>query len=276
MARDHWVEVELGDDVPRDRPLRLVAHGWIHPTDSSINVAIGQGGQVKPQGLVLEVPAADGDWTVARADLGFPAGKNKTILIDLDGIFPPSGPRRFRLRTNLEVFWDSLAVAVAVPETPLKTQRLAPRSAELRPRGYSLMTQADASSPELPHYDTLVGTGQRWRDLIGFYTRFGDVRELLEAVDDRYVIANAGDELALRFPAPPPPPDGLGPRFRHDRRRLEQGRRLQHGVLQDRAPAAVARAAGLRRAPGRAGGRPGVSLPSGGLAGVSYTLRHTE
>jgi tetratricopeptide (TPR) repeat protein len=208
VARDHWVEVEVGDDVPRDRPIRLVAHGWIHPTDSSINVAIGQGGQDKPQGLVLEVPAPDGTWTVARADLGFPAGKHKTILVDLEGIFPPSGPRRFRLRTNLEVFWDALAVAVAAPETGLKTQRLAPQSAELRPRGYSLMTQADASSPELPQYDTLVGTGQRWRDLIGFYTRFGDVGELLKAVDDRYVIANAGDELALRFPAPTPTPEG--------------------------------------------------------------------
>jgi hypothetical protein len=34
------------------------------------------------------------------------------------------------------------------------------------------------------------------------------VRELLEKVDDRYVIANAGDELALRFPAPPGPLQG--------------------------------------------------------------------
>ena len=70
------------------------------------------------------------------------------------------------------------------------------------------MTQANSSSPELPHYESITGTAQRWRDLIGFYTRFGDVRPLLERVDDRYVIANAGDELALRFPAPPSPPEG--------------------------------------------------------------------
>ena len=70
------------------------------------------------------------------------------------------------------------------------------------------MTQADSSSPELPQYDSITGTGQRWRDLIGYYTRFGDVRDLLKQVDDRYVIANAGDELALRFPAAAPPPEG--------------------------------------------------------------------
>jgi hypothetical protein len=70
------------------------------------------------------------------------------------------------------------------------------------------MTRADDRSPELPRYETLIGTGQRWRDLIGYYTRFGDVRDLLAGVDDRYVIANAGDELALRFEAPPAPTGG--------------------------------------------------------------------
>lgn len=208
VTRDHWVEIELGDDVPRDRPLRLVAQGWIHPTDSSINVALGQGSHDPPRGLSLEVATAEGGWAVARPDLGFPAGKNKSILVDLDGVFRPGGPRRLRLRTNLEVFWDRLAVAVAEPGAPLKTNRLAARSAELRYRGFSLMTQADASSPELPDYGTLAGRRQRWRDLIGDYTRFGDVRELLSGVDDRYVIANAGDELALRFDAPPGPEAG--------------------------------------------------------------------
>jgi hypothetical protein len=51
----------------------------------------------------------------------------------------------------------------------------------------------------------LDGTAPRWRDLEGYYTRFGDVRELLLDVDDRYVIMNAGDELKLRFAASPPP-----------------------------------------------------------------------
>jgi hypothetical protein len=80
--------------------------------------------------------------------------------------------------------------------------------AELRYRGFSSIQQADRSSPELPDYNELAGTSQQWLDLVGFYTRFGDVRELLKRVDDRYIIMNAGDEIALRFPAPPPPPAG--------------------------------------------------------------------
>jgi hypothetical protein len=203
VTRDHWVEIELGEDVPRDRPLWLAARGWVHPTDSSINVALAQSTHASPRGLALEVPTAEGEWVVARADLGFPAGKDKTILVDLDGVFHSDAPRRLRLRTNLEIFWDSLGVVTAENDAILETRRLAAASADLRPRGYSLMTQANAGSPELPHYDKLIGTGQRWRDLAGFYTRFGPVTELLAETDDRYVIVNAGDEVALRFPAPP-------------------------------------------------------------------------
>ena len=48
----------------------------------------------------------------------------------------------------------------------------------------------------------------RWRDLVGYHTRFGDVGELLAGVDDRYVIMNAGDELRLEFPGARHPRDG--------------------------------------------------------------------
>src|SRR5581483_9224925 len=62
--------------------------------------------------------------------------------------------------------------------------------------------------PEIPLYDRLANVAPRWRDLTGYYTRFGDVRELVAAVDDRYVIMNAGDELRLAFPTPEPPAAG--------------------------------------------------------------------
>jgi len=208
VTRDHYVDIDLGDDVPTSGSLWLLASGWIRPTDSSINVAISQGRHAPPQDLRLEVPDGQGGWLVARSGLGFPAGKTKTILIDLQGIWRPDTPRRLRLRTNMEVYWDALAWAPGLPDAELKTQRLSLHTVELRYRGFSVVQAADRSSPELPQYPALEGTAPRWRDLIGYYTRFGDVRELLQAVDDRYVIMNAGDELVLRFAAPPPPPAG--------------------------------------------------------------------
>jgi hypothetical protein len=108
--------MELPDDAPRRGPLWLVAQGWIHPTDSSINVALGQGDHAPPSGLSLHVADAQGRFKPARTELGFPAGKDKTILIDLTRIFAATGPRRLRLATNLEVFWDRLGWAVGRPD----------------------------------------------------------------------------------------------------------------------------------------------------------------
>jgi hypothetical protein len=210
IATDHYVELELGEAIRRDRPTWLVAYGFVYPTDSSINVAIGQGGRVKPQGLSLEALDARGRWVIVAPDLGFPAGKNKTILVDLGRVARAGveGARRLRLRTNLEIYWDSLAYAVALNDAPTKTVRMEASRADLRYRGYSETKSDRRDEPEVPVYDRIANTVPRWRDLAGYHTRFGDVRELLARAEDRYVIMNGGDELRLSFQAPPPPPDG--------------------------------------------------------------------
>jgi tetratricopeptide (TPR) repeat protein len=205
IAKEHFVEIDLGTA----RAKWLVANGWIYPTDSSINVAIGQQ-HLQPHGLSLEAQDDRGRWMVVSPDLGFPAGKNKTILVDLGQIARAgiAHPRRVRLRTNLEVYWDSLALADDAPGgARVEPLRIAPLVAELRYRGFS-KTDVARDTPEAPRYGEVANVGQRWRDLTGYYTRFGDVRELLSAVDDRYVIMNAGDELRLSFPEPAPPTPG--------------------------------------------------------------------
>lgn len=208
VTRDHFVEVDLGKDAPQSGPLWLIAKGWMHPTDSSINVAISQGQEGRPQPLSMEVPDGKGGWVVAHPNLGFPAGRKKICLFDLGGVFRAGTPRRLRLRTNLEIFWDSFEWAKGLPDTQLKTIRINPALADLHYRGYSVIDKPNDSSPEVPDYNRIAASKQIWRDLIGYYTRFGDVRILLEAIDDRYVIMNAGDEMSLRFPEQPPPPAG--------------------------------------------------------------------
>jgi hypothetical protein len=63
-------------------------------------------------------------------------------------------------------------------------------------------------APEVPNYYRLFSTKQAWRDLEGYYTRHGEVGELLQQIDDRYVIVAAGDEMSFRFPELPAPPAG--------------------------------------------------------------------
>ena len=195
-------------DAPQHGPLYLLGDGFLHPWDDTITIARSQGSSPAPQDLLIEVPDRAGHWVVAKDHLGIPAGRLKKVVIDLTGIFRHGAQRRLRLRTNMEVYWDKLAWAAGLPHTPVRTRTLTLSAADLGYRGFSLLTQEGLASPELAHYDTLAGTSPQWRNLEGYHTRYGDIRELLEKVDDRIVIASSGDELRMRFLVAPPPQAG--------------------------------------------------------------------
>ncbi len=207
LTRDHWLELQMPDDAPLSGPLFLVGQGWIHDTDATIVKAQAQNSKAHPAGLSIEVPDASGKWITVRDGLGFPKGRTKTIVLDISNIFRAGAPRKLRLRTNLELYWNKLAWGECAPdEKQIHVRHIDLKSAELRFRGFSLITKADPSSPELPNYDTVQQSDLRWRDQEGYATRYGEVRELLQQVDDRYVITSPGDELRMKFAAPAPPP----------------------------------------------------------------------
>lgn len=208
VTRKHWVELELQEEAPRNAPVYLVGSGWVHPTDATVNVALGQSSAAPPEGLSIEVIDQHGQWHLRQSGLGFPSGRMKTVVLDLSNVFLPGAPRRLRLCTNLEIYWDRLAWAAGTTLSDYRIHRLALADAKLNYRGFSKMSQANLSSPELPAYDAVEQRGPRWRDLEGYYTRYGDVRPLLEEIDDRILITNAGDELRLKLAAPSPPEQG--------------------------------------------------------------------
>ena len=208
LTRDHYVEIDVGETPPKEGPLYLVAHGSIHDTESSVNVAITQGTRWQARSLSVEVPDGNGGWSVAQSNLGFPAGRKKTVLFNLTNIFRPNSPRKVRIRTNLEIYWDQIEWAAGAPDAQLRMNKLSPISSDLHYRGYSVIHRPDAGAPEIPDYNTFSASKQVWRDLIGYYTRYGEVGELLKDIDDRYVIVASGDEMSLRFAEQPPPPEG--------------------------------------------------------------------
>jgi Tfp pilus assembly protein PilF len=212
ITRDHYLEVDLGKEAPTSGPLYLIGQGSIHDTESSLNVAITQGDRWHAKGMTIEVPDGNGGWVAAAAESnrGFPAGRKKTVVFDLTDAFRPGTPRKVRIRTNLEIYWDCIQWAEGAPTRATRAVTLDPDLADLHYRGYSVIEHPDpnAPAPEVPNYDQIESTKQKWRDLIGYYTRYGDVKQLLTQIDDRYVIVASGDELSLRFPEQQAPPPG--------------------------------------------------------------------
>ncbi|MEX1211651.1 MAG: FG-GAP-like repeat-containing protein [Balneolaceae bacterium] len=206
LVHPHTIEIEL---TPRTENTLLILSGWLRPTDSSINLALGQGNREAPSGLRVDVSEGESDWRVLHEDFGVPAGKEKSILLDLSDAFESTEGRRVRLSTTSEIYWDAIRQAESLNPGNMKVHVPNALRQELQFRGYSTVSRAGEQSPALPDYTSLSGTSARWFDLEGFYTRFGDVRELLERVDDRYVIMNAGDELVLEYEALPDPEPGM-------------------------------------------------------------------
>jgi hypothetical protein len=163
--------------------------------------------QADPKGLMLpslQVKDAAGRWQTVVADMGMPAGKPKTVAVDLTGKFLSSS-REVRLVTNLCIYWDEIFLSETSAAPDVRLTPLDPASAELRYRGFSTPTiHPMRTQPEAFDYHRPLELPM-WNPTPGLYTRYGDVLPLATAVDDRLILMAAGDELVLRFPAALPP-----------------------------------------------------------------------
>jgi len=180
--------------------LQLYLRGWIFPTDASINTAMSQSDKFQLVPPSVEVMDDDGTWKTVIPQMGFPMGKDKTVIVDLSGKFL-SEDLRVRISTNMEIYWDQAFFAHVGTQAPVKTSFLDPVRADLHYRGFSKgYRKGGTHGPHWFDYD-VVSTKGKWRDLTGNYTRYGDVLPLLMASDNQYVISNAGDEVSIQFSA---------------------------------------------------------------------------
>jgi Tfp pilus assembly protein PilF/predicted secreted protein len=207
VVQPHDLVLDLGADAGGPGTT-LFLRGWIFPTDASINIALSQQKKLNAVMPSLEVRDSKGRWRTAVASIGFPSGKDKTVAIDLAGLFPTSD-HHVRIRTNMQIYWDQAFVGTDVVASPVRTTTMRPIAADLHFRGYSKMyRKGGRHGPHWFEYDS-VSRDARWRTIEGAFTRFGDVRPLLQGPDDMYVVMAPGDEMTVEFDAtaagaPPP------------------------------------------------------------------------
>ncbi len=133
-----------------DRPLVLALNGWLRFGGGMANIAASLDPNLPFPFPTLEVELPDGTWKKMETDVGAPAGKTKTILVDLK--LPP-GARRLRLTTAFEIYWDSACLCESVTAERNCQTTLAPGNADLHWRGYSQFIPLPAWLPLTPDYD---------------------------------------------------------------------------------------------------------------------------
>jgi len=207
VRREHALVLDLGP-VAKDSRVVLFLNGWIFYTDTSINVSLSQRKDLSHFPPVLEVPDGQGGWKVAIESFGFPAGKTKTMPVDLTGLLDPADPR-VRIRTTMAVFWDEAYVTVDDPAVDVVTTLLHPAKATLVERGFSRRFRETPNGPEVfDHGD--VSAAPAWEDVPGKVTRLGDVTDILAQTDDRWVVFKGGDAIRIEYDAAKLPPLAAG------------------------------------------------------------------
>jgi tetratricopeptide (TPR) repeat protein len=194
FASLHALTLDLGE-VKADAPLHLLMTGYVNYFSATSLYAAWQAG-VKPLSPYVEAQLPDGSWQRVAGEAGFPAGLERTIVVDLTGKLP-AGTRRIRLMTNLQIYWDQVLIDQAA-NAEARTTEMPLTTATLHFRGYP--KQIEGASPGDLDYNynlvSLTGPFQRER---GNYTRMGDVTPLLKSADDRFVVFGSGEEIAAEF-----------------------------------------------------------------------------
>lgn len=198
VAALHTLDLDFGSAAPDNKAV-LILNGWVDWADGS---TFRGASQEDPRGLILpslQVKDAAGRWTTVVEDMGIPAGKPKTIAVDLTGKFL-SASREVRIVTSLCVYWDEIFLSdnsapPATVMTPIDASLV-----DLHYRGFSTPTiHPERKQPEAFDYAKVMPIST-WNPTPGLYTRYGSVTPLLQKVDDRLVIMGSGDEIRLLFP----------------------------------------------------------------------------
>ncbi|HTH48740.1 MAG TPA: FG-GAP-like repeat-containing protein [Candidatus Limnocylindria bacterium] len=223
LAEPHGVILDFGPLDQVSHPV-LALTGWLRFGGGMANIAAAHNPDFPFPFPVLEAENEQG-WHPVDVTVGAPAGKTKTVLVDLTGKLPP-GTTHLRLTQAFEIHWNRIALfdravpsyTAALATSPLNEVRggdskdayvLSPASTDLHWRGYSEFADLPWNQPLTPRYD-LVKSKPDWTITpSGWVTRYGSVDKLLEARDNGLVLIAGGDELTLKFAAdqlPPVPP----------------------------------------------------------------------
>jgi hypothetical protein len=184
-------------------------NGWLRFGGGMANIAASQDPTLPFPFPALEAEVAPGKWKRVDVTVGAPAGKTKTIVVDLQGKLE-LGTRRLRLTEAFEIYWDRIALMEKKTDARTRVRVLVPSEADLHFRGFSPLKDLPADCPLTPEYERVSGNSYWTITPGGWCTRYGNVSELIARRDEGLALINSGDELSLRFATSSLPPKPAG------------------------------------------------------------------
>jgi hypothetical protein len=151
----------------------------------------------------LEARGADGSWTTLVEEWGYPAGMPRRMALPIPREKLPAGATALRMRTNMEVYFDSVRLIAREP-LPAAPVELGLVRAQLATVGFARRTTGPQKQPFYDRGTLLPLWDCRFQR--GMYSAFGDVRAQLSKSDGEIVVFGPGEEVAFDFASPPAAP----------------------------------------------------------------------
>ena len=211
LTDEHSVTLTFEQPLDQLRRPTLLFDGWVEYAYSQTAFAAWQAGEQYTE-PTIEAQGADGQWHVVSERFGYMAGTPRQSTTPLDADRLPMGTKKLRITTNMEIYWDRLAVIDAEKCDEARRQELKLTAAVVDEVGFSVRTLYDQRYPVYDYNDRPPFADARHP--AGFYTSFGDAVELVASTDDAVAIIGPGEELHLEFELPEVPlPSGWTRRF---------------------------------------------------------------
>ncbi len=201
FVKPYALVLELGD-LSNAGNIQLIVNAYFKPAKmDQISSAVKQG-SLCPDYPFIEVPDGSGGWKEVGFEASVPLAimgsnfKTKDHVYDLTGVFV-NNDYRVRICSNMEIYFDYIAVNTFSDYRSVKVHTLKPNNASLNEFGILKSLPSDL----IPFDYYQIDTDSKIKPAKGSYTRFGDVLELVLFGDDKYVIMAPGDDLSLTFNA---------------------------------------------------------------------------
>jgi hypothetical protein len=147
--------------------------------DAAANGLVPNGTQINPPSY-LEIMDAEGNWVLVPQNRTMPIPGDyvpRTFSVNMTDLFPANiNEYKIRITNFWNVTFDYIGIDVT-PQENITITKVMP-VATLEPLDYATTT-SNAS---------------------GYFTKYGDITELLLEADDEFVIGIQGDTISLRFP----------------------------------------------------------------------------
>ncbi len=205
-----YIDIKLSNDITTPANLKLlIERGKEGPFSGGSGTDTLQ--YKNEAGEFVDVPSEYNVFVTQREGAPYPSRLRfnsygvETKVIDLSGLKIKDNTIRL-IMTNTKRMWDIDYLAVDTnPDSAITVTSENPYYADLHFRGISSKVRTNPNDPNMiltePVYSEVTDAFIS-NKTTGNATRYGDVTELLQSNDDKFVIMTQGDELAFKYAVP--------------------------------------------------------------------------